>query len=73
MFTFGNYYMIVVKHDETNNAQCFDLGCEAWVVLIGFPEELKSASVMFKVVLGFGNLVHCMRLKILLELLLRFT
>lgn len=35
-----------------------DLDCVAWVLLVGFPEDLKNAVVIAKVVSGFGILVH---------------
>jgi len=49
--------MKVVKHDEVENARSFDLDREAWVMLVGFPEDLKNAVVIAKAVSGFGILV----------------
>lgn len=58
VFRFGNYAMSVIKHDEAENARSFDLDREAWVMLVGFPEDLKNAVVVAKAVSGFGILVH---------------
>jgi len=37
--------MIVIKHDEAENARAFDLDREAWVMLVGFLEDLRNAAV----------------------------
>lgn len=58
VFTFGSYAMTVLKHDEAENARSFDLDREAWVMLVGFPEDLKNTVVVAKAVSGFGILVH---------------
>lgn len=50
--------MIVIKHDEGDNACSFDLDHEAWVMLVGFPEDLKNGVTIPKVVSGFGILVY---------------
>jgi hypothetical protein len=42
VFRFGNYSMTVVKHDAGDNARSFDLDREAWVLLVAFPEDLKT-------------------------------
>lgn len=42
---FGHYVMSVIKHDESDNARSFDLDREAWVLLVGFPEDLRTLSV----------------------------
>ena len=55
---FGNYSMSVVKHDQVENVRSFDLDREAWVMLVGFPEDLKNAVVIAKAVSGFGILVY---------------
>lgn len=48
VFSFGSYNMTLVKHDEADNARSFDLDCEARVMLVGFPEDLKSAAIITK-------------------------
>jgi hypothetical protein len=53
MFRFGDYQLSVVKHDATDNARCFDLDREAWVLLVAFPEDLKNSAMVAKAVLGF--------------------
>lgn len=58
MFRFGNYDVRVIKHDEAENARSFDLDREAWVMLVGFPEDIKDSAGIAKVVSGFGILVH---------------
>ena len=58
VFRFGNYAMSVIKHDEAENARSFDLDREAWVLLVGFPEDLKDSVGIAKAVSGFGILVH---------------
>lgn len=57
VFSFGPYAMTVIKHDEAENARTFDLDREAWVMLVGFPEDLKSTAIVAKAVSGFGILV----------------
>lgn len=57
VFQFGNYTMSVIKHDEADNARSFDLDREAWVMLVGFPEDLKHSARVAKAVLGFGIMV----------------
>jgi hypothetical protein len=54
----GNYAMRVIKHDEAENARSFDLDREAWVMLVGFPEDLKDSVNIAKAVSGFGILVQ---------------
>lgn len=46
--------MSVIKHDESNNARLFDLDREAWLLLIGFLEDLKNSAWVAKVVSWFG-------------------
>lgn len=58
VFHFGNYAMSVIKHDEAENARSFDLDREAWVLLVGFLEDLKDSIGIAKAVSGFGILVH---------------
>lgn len=58
VFRFDNYSMTVIKHDEAENARSFDLDHEAWVMLVGFPKDLKNAVVIAKAVFGFGILVY---------------
>lgn len=58
VFSFGPYNMTLVKHDEADNARSFDLDREAWVMLVGFPEDLKSAAIIAKAVSRFGILVY---------------
>jgi len=50
--------MIVIKHDEAENARAFDLDREAWVMLVGFLEDLHNGAIIAKVVSTFGILVH---------------
>ena len=57
-FSLGNYTMTVVKHDESDNAHTFDLDHEAWIMLVGFPEDLRNALMIARAVSGFGIMVH---------------
>jgi len=57
VFRFGSYSMKVIKHDEGDNARSYDLDREAWVMLVGFPKDLKNGSIIAKAVSGFGILV----------------
>jgi hypothetical protein len=50
--------MRVIKHDEAENARSFDLDREAWVMLVGFPMDLKDSVNIAKAVSGFGILVQ---------------
>ena len=50
--------MTVVKHDESDNALTFDLDREAWIMLVGFPEDLCNASMIARAISGFGIMVH---------------
>lgn len=36
----------------------FDLDREAWVMLVGFPKDLKNSTDIAKAVSGFGIMVH---------------
>lgn len=54
VFQFGNYSMSVVKHDEAENDRSFDLDREAWVLLVGFLEDLKNGAGIAKAVSSFG-------------------
>jgi len=58
VFAFGSYQMTVIKHDEGENARVFDLDREAWVMLVGFPEDLRNSAVIAKAVSTFGILVY---------------
>jgi hypothetical protein len=49
--------MTVVKHDAGDNAHSFDLDCEAWVLLVAFPEDLKNSAMIAKAMSGFGRMV----------------
>ena len=57
-FSFGCYTMSVHKHDEGDNARSFDLDRETWIMLVGFPEDMKNGIVIAKAVSGFGILVY---------------
>lgn len=57
VFSFGPNTMIVIKHDEAENARTFDLDRETWVMLVGFPEDLKCTNIVAKAVSTFGVLV----------------
>lgn len=57
IFQFGTYRMSVIKHDEAENARSFDLDREAWVMLVGMPEDLRSAPLIAKAVSTFGIMV----------------
>jgi hypothetical protein len=50
--------MSVIKHDEGENACSFDLDREAWVVLVGFPKDLKNSAGIAKAISSFGIMVH---------------
>ncbi|XP_066325403.1 uncharacterized protein [Miscanthus floridulus] len=58
VFSFGNCSMTVIKHDEGDNVRSYDLDREAWVMLVGFPEDLKNGPIIAKAVSGFGILVY---------------
>jgi hypothetical protein len=58
VFCFGQYAMSVIKHDEEENVRSFDLDREAWVMLVGFPEELKNSASIAKAVSSFRIMVH---------------
>lgn len=58
VFSFGSYSMRVIKHDEGDNACSFDLDHEEWVMLVGFPEDLKCTTTIAKAVSTFGILVE---------------
>jgi hypothetical protein len=48
----------VIKHDEVKNARSFNLDREAWVLLVGFPEDLKNSVGIAKAISSFGILMH---------------
>jgi hypothetical protein len=50
--------MRVIKHDEGDNARSFDLDHEEWVMLVGFPEDLKCTATIAKAVSTFGILLE---------------
>ena len=52
VFRFGNYSMSLIKHDEADNACSFDLDREAWVLLVGFIENLKNVVGIAKTMSG---------------------
>jgi hypothetical protein len=57
VFSFGTYGMRVIKHDDAGNARSFDLDREAWVMLMGFSEDLKCTNIVAKSMSTFGILV----------------
>ena len=57
VFQFGNYHMYFVKHDEGINARSLDLDREALIMLVPYPEDLRSTHHVAKAVSGFGLLV----------------
>lgn len=57
-FTFGNYQLHFVKHDEAENARSFDLDREAWVLIVGFPKDLHTSQIIAKSVSTFGIMVN---------------
>jgi hypothetical protein len=71
IFHFGDYGMTIIKHDEAENARSFDLDREAWVLLVGFPEDLKDSVGIAKAVSGFGILFQWHDLITLQESLLK--
>lgn len=50
--------MHFVKHNEAENARSFDLDCEAWVMLLDYPEDIRSWASIARAFSGFGILVH---------------
>jgi hypothetical protein len=46
--------MIVIKHDEAKNARSLDLDREAWIMMLGFPEDLRCDAIIAKSVSNFG-------------------
>lgn len=58
VFPFGNYRVSIIKHDEAENTRSFDLDREAWVMLIGFPEDIRTRAAVHKAVSNFGILMH---------------
>lgn len=50
--------MSVIKHDEGDNARSYDLDHEAWVMFVGFPEDLENGPIITKAVSEFGILVY---------------
>lgn len=50
--------MSVIKHDEVKNARSFNLDRKAWVLLVGFPEDLKNSIGIAKAISSFGILMH---------------
>ena len=50
--------MSVIQHDEAANVLSFDLDREAWVLLLGFPEDLKNSVCIAKAASGFGILMY---------------
>lgn len=58
VFQFGTYNMIVIKHDEADNVRSFDLDREAWVMMLGFLEDLHCDAIVAKSVSSFGIMVH---------------
>ena len=57
-FTFGCYQLYFVKHDEAKNARSFELDREAWVLLLGFLEDLCTSQIIAKSVSTFGIMVN---------------
>ena len=45
-------------NNEAENARSFDLDREAWVLLVGFPKDLKNVVGIAKAVSSFGIMVH---------------
>lgn len=56
-FSFGTYQMHFVKHD-VENARSFELDREAWVLMVGFPEDLRTSQIIAKSVSTFGIMVN---------------
>lgn len=50
--------MRLIKHDEGENVHSYNLDREAWVMLVGFPKDLKCDSIIAKAVSGFGILMY---------------
>ena len=57
VFQFGNNHMYFVKHDEGINARSLDLDREALIMLVPYPEDLRSTHHVAKAVSGFSLLV----------------
>lgn len=57
-FTFGSYQLHFVKHDEAKNARSFELDREAWVLMVGFPEDLRTSPIIAKSASTFGIMVN---------------
>ena len=63
--------MTVVKHDESDNARTFDLDREAWIMLVGFLEDLRNAPMIARAVSGFGIMVHWHELETLARVVVK--
>ena len=48
----------MIKHDEGDNARSYDLDREAWVLFVGFLEDLENGPIITKAMSGFGILVY---------------
>jgi hypothetical protein len=63
--------MSVLRHDEGENARSYDLDREAWVMLVGFPEDLKNSADIAKDVSCFGIMMHWHELENLARVLVK--
>jgi hypothetical protein len=55
---FDDYTATFEKHDKGDNAREFDLDSEVWLLLVGYPLDVRTISAIVKVVSGFAMLRH---------------
>jgi hypothetical protein len=55
---FHGYSVTFVKHDEGDNASTYDLDREVWLLLLDYPLDARTTSVVAKSVSSFALLYH---------------
>lgn len=57
----GQYSLRFIKHDEASNVSAIDMDREAWIMMLGFPNDYREDHEIDKAVSGFAILKHIHR------------
>lgn len=60
---FDNVHIVFQKHNEGMNWRSFNLNREVWLLLVGFPADLRNFHELSNAVAGFGKLLVWDRVK----------
>jgi hypothetical protein len=68
---FDGYSVSFEKHDEGDNARDYDMDCEVWLLLVGYPLDARTTSSIAKAVSSFSMLRHVHESRVLSRIVIK--